>query len=237
MKKFDTLLDQYLKEADASPTLTGMVGSVTNPIVNTIRRGQPTLSVSYKPQNVYYLFKGSKNIPALRGKLNSLANQKPPQVTVPALPPPPGTPPPPAGTPPPLPQQKDADIFDNSGKITNKPGFAILLLNALDDAMPSRNYITIDELINKQVQSTNKEGQPRDTTKDVASKLNLPKEKIHAEIMKFINENQLKDLIKYATPDQAKEMDKGGFLKRVGTGFDSLAGQTINSLQGTTNML
>jgi hypothetical protein len=260
MRRFDELFEEYQKqvvmEADASPTLTGYASNIKNAI--PFVSGKPFITPKYNPSNVYYLIKGFKNIPELRQRLGTLLTQQRTQQTtneatvVPnPMPSAPESAPSPASPTPQIQQntptktstatkssEKRKPTFTLDGKIANDADFATILLNAFDEASEiNRNYVTLNDLIRGYIKPTTAAGTMGTERQTIGEIQNIPKDKAHQSIIDFINRNKLSDLIKYVTPEQAAEMDKGGVLKRAGTAFNKFAGQAIQDLgklQGKT---
>jgi hypothetical protein len=106
------------------------------------------------------------------------------------------------------------DMFNPStGKITNIRKLAVQLYNAFDNAITmGQNSITLDQILRGEIYSG--QGQKRQFTGNIRKEPN--KEPIHNSLMQFINQKGLANIVKYMTPEQATEAEKGSLFKQAG---------------------
>lgn len=188
---YQQLPSSYLIEAEGNDTFSGFLRSIIGVHASANRE--------YDPKNVYYLINGSKNLENFKNKIGAKY-----------------TPPSPPTTPPT--RIKQPNIFNENGEIINEDQLAIRLYNAFDAATRNqRNYITLDEIYTGDVLFTS-----RGRHRIVGEQLNAPMAKIHKNIMNFLRKKQIlsQDIVKYVTPDEITELDKGSWKKRLGGAID-----------------
>ena len=205
MTKFDQKIAEISKQVLVQEVDTSTFTGFLGSLAQGVKGGIPLSTASYSPANLYVLMGGKNSLNTLRNKLKVINIQAPTN-------------------------PKAFKPFGVNGEINNEDALKIAIYNAYDAASrinAKTPSFTIDDLVSGKI-----EGKSEREKKFGGNAPAINKQAAHKTLMEEITKLGISNLVKYMTPQQYEQAEKGGLLKQAGnalnTGIMNTAKSAIN---------